>query len=105
MIVQAILLGLVAMLGNAEYLLGTSCLSRPLVMGALTGIIMGDIPTVSRSVPPWSSPSWARSSIGASIPPEMISGTVLGTAFTISTGSASRPRSPSASPWPPSSSS
>ena len=44
MIVQAILLGLVAMLGNAEYLLGTSCLSRPLVMGALTGIIMGDIP-------------------------------------------------------------
>lgn len=61
MIVQAILLGLVAMLGNAEYLLGTSCLSRPLVMGALTGIIMGDIPTVSRSVPPWSSPSWARS--------------------------------------------
>ena len=45
MIVQAILLGLVAMLGNAEYLLGTSCLSRPLVMGALTGIVMGDIPT------------------------------------------------------------
>lgn len=58
---QAILLGLISMLGNAEYLFGTSCLSRPLVMGAF--------------------------SIGASIPPEMISGTVLGTAFAISTGS------------------
>ena len=42
---QAILLGLISMLGNAEYLFGTSCLSRPLVMGALTGIVMGDIPT------------------------------------------------------------
>ena len=38
MLLQAILLGLVAMLGNAEYLFGTSLLSRPLVMGTLTGI-------------------------------------------------------------------
>ena len=43
--IQAVLLGLIAMLGNAEYLFGTSLLSRPIVMGALTGIIMGDIPT------------------------------------------------------------
>ena len=43
--VQAIFLGLISMLGNAEYLLGTSLLSRPLVMGALTGVVMGDIPT------------------------------------------------------------
>ena len=39
--IQAVLLGLIAMLGNAEYLFGTSLLSRPIVMGALTGIIMG----------------------------------------------------------------
>lgn len=45
MLLQAILLGLVAMLGNAEYLFGTSLLSRPLVMGALTGVVLGDIPT------------------------------------------------------------
>lgn len=61
MIVQAILLGLVAMLGNAEYLLGTSCLSRPLVMGALTGIVMGDIPTGVTLGAHWNLPSWARS--------------------------------------------
>ena len=40
---QAILLALVAMLGNAEYLFGTCLLSRPLVMGTLTGIVLGDI--------------------------------------------------------------
>ena len=107
MIVQAILLGLVAMLGNAEYLLGTSCLSRPLVMGALTGIIMGDIPTgVTLGATLELGLHGLDSSIGASIPPEMISGTVLGTAFTISTGSgletALTHRHP---PWPPSSSS
>ena len=42
MLLQAILLGLVAMLGNAEYLFGTSLLSRPLVMGTLTGIVLGE---------------------------------------------------------------
>lgn len=87
MIVQAILLGLVAMLGNAEYLLGTSCLSRPLVMGALTGVIMGDIPTGVTIGATLELAFMGSFSIGASIPPEMISGTVLGTAFTISTGS------------------
>ena len=61
MIVQAILLGLVAMLGNAEYLLGTSCLSRPLVMGALTGIVMGDIPTGVTLGATLELASWVRS--------------------------------------------
>ena len=37
---QAILLGLVAMIGNAEYLFGTCLLSRPIVMGTLTGIVL-----------------------------------------------------------------
>lgn len=87
MVVQAILLGLTAMLGNAEYLLGTSCLSRPLVMGALTGVVMGDIPTGVTIGATLELAFMGSFSIGASIPPEMISGTVLGTAFTISTGS------------------
>jgi len=84
---QAILLGLISMLGNAEYLLGTSCLSRPLVMGALTGIVMGDIPTGVVLGATLELAFMGAFSIGASIPPEMISGTVLGTAFAISTGS------------------
>lgn len=84
---QAILLGLISMLGNAEYLFGTSCLSRPLVMGALTGIVMGDIPTGVALGATLELVFMGAFSIGASIPPEMISGTVLGTAFAISTGS------------------
>lgn len=86
MLLQAILLGLVAMLGNAEYLFGTSLLSRPLVMGALTGVVLGDIPTGVTLGATLELAFMGAFSIGASIPPEMISGTVLGTAFTITTG-------------------
>lgn len=85
--VQAILLGLVAMLGNAEYLLGTSMLSRPLVMGTLTGVVLGDIPAGVAFGATLELAFMGAFSIGASIPPEMISGTVLGTAFAITTGS------------------
>lgn len=83
---QAILLGLVAMLGNAEYLLGTSLLSRPIVMGTLTGLVLGDLPTGVSLGATLELAFMGAFSIGASIPPEMISGTVLGTAFTITTG-------------------
>lgn len=83
---EAILLGLVAMLGNAEYLLGTSMLSRPLVMGTLTGIVLGDITTGVTLGATLELAFMGAFSIGASIPPEMISGTVLGTAFAITTG-------------------
>ena len=85
MLLQAILLGLVAMLGNAEYLFGTSLLSRPLVMGTLTGIVLGDIQTGVTLGATLELAFMGAFSIGASIPPEMISGTVLGTAFTITT--------------------
>lgn len=87
MLIQAILLGLVAMLGNAEYLLGTCLLSRPMIMGMFTGIVMGDIETGVKIGATMELAFMGAFSIGASIPPEMISGTVLGTAFAITTGS------------------
>ena len=87
MLIQAILLGLVAMLGNAEYLFGTCLLSRPLIMGTLTGIVLGDIEAGVRIGATMELAFMGAFSIGASIPPEMISGTVLGTAFAITTGS------------------
>lgn len=83
MLLQAILLGLVAMLGNAEYLFGTCLLSRPLVMGTLTGIVLGDVQTGVTLGATLELAFMGAFSIGASIPPEMISGTVLGTAFKI----------------------
>lgn len=84
---RAIILGLVAMLGNAEYLFGTSLLSRPIVMGTLTGIVMGDVTTGIIIGATLELAFMGAFSVGASIPPEMISGTVLGTAFAIIAGS------------------
>ena len=84
--VTAILLALVAMLGNAEYYLGTSMLSRPIVMGTLAGLVMGDIETGIIIGATLELAFVGSFSIGASIPPEIISGSVLGTAFAIATG-------------------
>lgn len=79
------LLALVAMLGNAEYVLGTSMLSRPIVMGTLAGLVMGDIETGIIIGATLELAFLGSFSIGASIPPEVISGSVLGTAFAIVT--------------------
>lgn len=70
MLLQAILLGLVAMLGNAEYLFGTSLLSRPLVMGTLTGIVLGDVQTGVTLGATLELAFMGAFSIGASIPPK-----------------------------------
>lgn len=40
---EAFLLGLVAFIAQCEYALGTCLISRPIVTGTLTGLILGDI--------------------------------------------------------------
>lgn len=82
----ALLLALVAMLGNGEYFLGSSMLSRPLVMCTLAGLIMGDIHQGIIMGATLELAFVGSFSIGASIPPEIISGSVLGTAFAIGAG-------------------
>lgn len=82
----AVVLALIAMLANGEYFLGSSMLSRPLVTCTLAGLAMGDI---TQGIVIGASLELAlvgSFSIGASIPPELISGSVLGTAFAISAG-------------------
>ncbi|OCG20491.1 MULTISPECIES: PTS mannose/fructose/sorbose/N-acetylgalactosamine transporter subunit IIC [unclassified Gilliamella] len=82
----AFLLALVAMLANSEYLLGSSMLSRPLVTCTLVGLVMGDI-TQGIIIGATLELAFVGSfSIGASIPPEIISGSILGTAFAIGAG-------------------
>lgn len=85
-LILAILLALVAMLANAEYLLGTCMLSRPIITGTLTGLVMGDVVTGVIIGATLELAFVGNFSIGASIPPEMISGGVLGTAFAIQSG-------------------
>lgn len=82
----AIVLALIAMLANGEYLLGSSMLSRPLVTCTLAGLVMGDI-TQGIVIGATLELAFVGSfSIGASIPPEIISGSILGTAFAIGAG-------------------
>ena len=40
---QAIVLGLIAVVGLCEYLIGSNMLERPIVLGALVGIVLGDL--------------------------------------------------------------
>ena len=82
----AILLGLVAMFANAEYLLGTSLLSRPIITGVLTGLVLGDLQSGLVLGATLELAFIGAFSIGGAIPPEIISGAILGTAFAITTG-------------------
>ena len=85
-VITAIILALIAMLANGEYFLGSSMLSRPLVTCTLAGLAMGDV-TQGIIIGATLELAFVGSfSIGASIPPEIISGSVLGTAFTIGAG-------------------
>ncbi|QYN54286.1 PTS sugar transporter subunit IIC [Lactobacillus panisapium] len=82
----AIILALIAMLGNGEYFLGSSMLSRPLVTCTLTGLVLGNLHQGIIMGATLELAFVGSFSIGAAIPPEIISGSVLGTAFAIEAG-------------------
>lgn len=86
MVIQAVLLGIVAFIAQSEYALGTSLLSRPIVTGLFTGIVLGD---VSAGVIMGATLELAfigSFSVGAAIPPDVVTGGILGTAFAITAG-------------------
>ncbi len=85
---DAIILGILGFLVMVfeKLITGTGMISRPIVTGALTGIVMGDIPTGVLLGATLELVFLGNFSIGASFPPELISGTILATAFAISTG-------------------
>lgn len=84
--VTALLLGLVAFIAQSEYALGTSLLSRPLVTGLFVGVVMGDIKTGVIMGATLELAFIGSFSVGAAIPPDVVTGGVLGTAFAISSG-------------------
>lgn len=85
--IQALLVGLIVFIGKADYFVGTANLGRPLVLGALVGIALGDVKTGVMLGFELELVFMGMQAIGASIPPDMTVGSVLGTAFAISTGS------------------
>lgn len=83
---QAILLGLVAFIAQSEYALGTSLLSRPIVTGLFTGIVLGDMKAGIIMGATLELAFIGSFSVGASIPPDVVTGGILGVAFAITTG-------------------
>lgn len=86
MIITALLLGLIAFVAQSEYALGTSLISRPIVTGLFTGIVMGDIKTGIIMGATLELAFIGAFSVGAAIPPNIVVGGVLGVAFAISSG-------------------
>lgn len=86
MIMETIFLTLIAFFGKCEFFLGTSLIQRPIVIGTLVGLAMGDL---SQGIIMGATLELAfigAVSIGAYIPPDMLSGTILGVAFAIKAG-------------------
>lgn len=87
MLLKTILIGIVAFIGYGEYFLtGRGQVSRPIVMGPLTGLALGDLKTGIIIGASLELAYIGVQEVGASIPQDMVSSGVLGTAFAISTG-------------------
>ncbi len=86
MIIKTILLYLVATLAPLDQFFGTSMIGRAIIVGPLTGLIMGDLHTGIVIGATMELAFIGSVSIGASDPPDMASGTILGTAFAIQAG-------------------
>jgi len=85
-IITYLLITLIAMFGHLEDFLGTSLLSRPLVLGPLVGIVLGDMTQGIIIGATLELIFMGNIKVGAAIPPDVISGGVLGTAFAIMSG-------------------
>jgi len=81
-----IIIALIAAFGHSEDFLGTTLLSRPLVLGPLVGLALGDITQGAIIGGTLELIFMGNIKVGAAIPPDVISGGVLGTAFAIISG-------------------
>lgn len=86
LLTQTLLLTVVALFAKSEYFLGTSLIQRPIVIGPLVGLVMGDLNAGITMGATLELAFIGAVSIGAYIPPDMISGTILGVAFAIKAG-------------------
>lgn len=84
---HALLIGIIIFIGKADYFIGTAMVGRPIVLGALVGIALGDVKTGVMIGFQLELVFMGMYAIGASIPPDMVVGSILGTAFAITTGS------------------
>ena len=87
LLIQSLLIGLVALFGYANAIMGSSMLDRPLVISPLVGLVLGDL-QMGIIVGATLELVWLGAfPVGASNPPDMVSGTIIGASFVISSGS------------------
>lgn len=86
MILKTILIFLVTVLGYSEWALGTSYFQRPIVLGPLVGLIMGDLQAGIVMGATLELAMIGAVSIGAYNPPDLIAGTILGVSLAIQSG-------------------
>ncbi len=84
---NTILIGIVAFFGFLECGVGNSMIQRPIVLGPLIGIILGDVQTGLAVGATLELAFMGSQAIGAALPPEITAGGILGTAFAITSGS------------------
>ena len=78
---QAFLLGCVAFIGKCDLATGTNLIQRPIVLGPLVGLILGDFQMGIVVGATLELAFLGQVSVGAYIPPNVIVGGVLGTAL------------------------
>lgn len=83
---QALLITLVAFIGYMHCYWGSTMNNRPIIMGMLTGLVLGDLKTGIMIGAALELAFLGAVPIGASNPPDMTSGTIIGTAFVILSG-------------------
>lgn len=84
---QALLLGLIAFVANCDYAFGTSLIKNPIVVGPAVGLVMGDVAQGIIIGGVLELAFIGAQSVGAFVPPNVVVGGTLGTAFAIATGS------------------
>jgi fructoselysine/glucoselysine PTS system EIID component len=82
-LITFLLLTAIAVFGHFEDFLGTTLLSRPLVLGPLVGLVLGDLTQGVMIGATLELIFMGNIKVGAAIPPDIITGGVLGTAFAI----------------------
>ena len=87
MLIDALMLGIVAGIGILDgRIFGVMMLERPLVTGLLVGLVLGDVKSGIMIGAQLELIWMGIAGIGASTPPDVVTGGVLGTAFAILSG-------------------
>lgn len=85
MLLKTILIFLLSFLGYSEWFLGTSYVQRPIILGPLVGLAMGDLSSGIIMGATLELAMIGSISVGAYNPPDPVAGTILGVALAIQT--------------------